>query len=1530
MDSIKGHPEHVETVFGEAIVARDESLVVLAGASGLGPPDLCWLQKAPKSVLTGSSGQAKGYYHSCLGVDASSSAAVAAYFATLTSLVEPPTFLQGLFSTSEVHIERGFYCCYDPLARLDVRCELCIPGGVVCGALDCEGNVHDVTPELWRNCVVASFLRAELYDAELVSHSSVPVARYPPIPNSADEVRLLEAVTGLYEDMVLPEALEALTVDQSGGIAPEHADVVLYTLLHYFSKRQHWGTAFKFFTRLARVYPTAALYVAAVQRECGLYDEAMATLTRAVEEAPDDPVLLAGLATECLYADKVDAALRLATKSAHFRPQLRPAWLVLSRAHVRRGAGAAALVVLNLVPPPPLPGKEGAMLHVVVPPDPKSVTKPAVQPYDLDIFAVRQVLAEEAIVNSSGPATSRAPDTPGAALPGCLLVPREPLDGGTVPDTAPLRITKAVLAAVYTVLQELVAVSGWDGFLRLRSSVFVMHTDSDLLRQQQREAEERERQLQLLHRQLSATLPPSPSWVPPQPPFDVPPPEPEAGRRDALEGVEFRAALDEAAMMELAEYPEHLEDAYKDPRVAFAREAHRRHLREIAERQARLEAAEGGTYADDEWDGSSGGSASGGPDEGVGSGGGGGAGRPRSPTGRPVRGRHKGRTPSAKHQRTSRMTPKSSGRQQPEQQSQGASKEEHVEGGEEGWAKGRPASSATAAMEDAFSLDNGIVDAGEVVRQEAANALLLAHSHALKSAAEAPSALGEQQQQQAMGEAWDRGSGTPPKIVNATACPPTAPTSWWGELFGHGGGGTAPQRREAAPLGEAMERRTVGDRREYRIAKARCTMAAGLPCADCPPLPCSAAVGSLSGGTGLGGGGMIPPDNRRAAWRCEEGCFQRAGCHGRPAAAGSSGGRWDLVKAAVATEAHAVVCTELAPLVQMRPGMCHGGAVSSQGGPCGLNLIANRQLLAATVAGGTANTAAPTGSATISAEMAVAVGTPRMLACWGKSRRTVAKADLGGGGDGGSSSDCINVRTSRRRHELGRRLWRKWQRCWRLSPPQKLAMPYGPRAPMLTALCWSREVGGTARVGCTRSSGSIWQRHGIQHTTGAGPGPVAESGADAAVSSVTQTFNLNHSTSDAAALSPSGGPAASKLSAFGKAAVNASAASSGAANHRPSADGAADDDGYPLVLHNHDADRQMVQQGLDVTELGTKRLCVRWLDELIVALWHDLQAFLDWKALDLELVEAGFRTHAEIVGGVAPAPTADDYQLQAGAAPAGANTISADAAAAHGAEDPISTPPPLPRSPPHLPSVPCTEWLRRGLLAERLHHELDALAAYQAAVMTPPVAAYGGGETGGAVFAALPGGGPGAFSMIAWQAIMRLAPVAEPRHVSWALRGAQAVMTWLETRRVSGVVPSAGAATVPLTTGFVAALMTGTAGGGAGAAAAGFAAPAAAAALTAGAKLQACPLSVVHCLHLIAAVLGESAVEETLILQNGSSLRAGAWGEANMAKGVVAMDVLGAAAAVPTPLHPVIATVIRHAVRASASQPELGMGAATS
>jgi hypothetical protein len=36
----------------------------------------------------------------------------------------------------------------------------------------------------------------------------------------------------------------------------------------------------------------------------------------------------------------------------------------------------------------------------------------------------------------------------------------------------------------------------------------------------------------------------------------------------------------------------------------------------------------------------------------------------------------------------------------------------------------------------------------------------------------------------------------------------------------------------------------------------------------------------------------------------------------------------------------------------------------------------------------------------------------------------------------------------------------------------------------------------------------------------------------------------------------------------------------------------------------------------DVPSTPRRRLCVRWLDELIVALWHDLQAHMEWKVVD--------------------------------------------------------------------------------------------------------------------------------------------------------------------------------------------------------------------------------------------------------------------------------------------------------------------------
>ncbi len=80
----------------------------------------------------------QGYYHWVLGCELSSPAAIAAYFSSLIAAVESVSFISGMFTTTEFKVARGFYCAYDPFSRLDLRCELSVPGGVRVAAIDAQ------------------------------------------------------------------------------------------------------------------------------------------------------------------------------------------------------------------------------------------------------------------------------------------------------------------------------------------------------------------------------------------------------------------------------------------------------------------------------------------------------------------------------------------------------------------------------------------------------------------------------------------------------------------------------------------------------------------------------------------------------------------------------------------------------------------------------------------------------------------------------------------------------------------------------------------------------------------------------------------------------------------------------------------------------------------------------------------------------------------------------------------------------------------------------------------------------------------------------------------------------------------------------------------------------------------------------------------------------------------------------------------------------------------------------------------------
>lgn len=94
MNSLRDTPERIEQHFGEAVLARDDAIKRLGRKEGIGPPDLCWVRKYATNTLGFRTGEPQGFYHWVQGLEMSSAASVAAYFAQLTKLQENPSLLQ--------------------------------------------------------------------------------------------------------------------------------------------------------------------------------------------------------------------------------------------------------------------------------------------------------------------------------------------------------------------------------------------------------------------------------------------------------------------------------------------------------------------------------------------------------------------------------------------------------------------------------------------------------------------------------------------------------------------------------------------------------------------------------------------------------------------------------------------------------------------------------------------------------------------------------------------------------------------------------------------------------------------------------------------------------------------------------------------------------------------------------------------------------------------------------------------------------------------------------------------------------------------------------------------------------------------------------------------------------------------------------------------------------------------------------------------------------------------------------------------
>lgn len=99
------------------------------------------------------------------GVDASSSASLAAYLNSLTYTVEESSswFFGSASTKGAYRIRGGAYCSFNAFSRVDVRVEVKIPGGVDAYVVDIRGDRHEATPAIWQETYLSAILRAILY-----------------------------------------------------------------------------------------------------------------------------------------------------------------------------------------------------------------------------------------------------------------------------------------------------------------------------------------------------------------------------------------------------------------------------------------------------------------------------------------------------------------------------------------------------------------------------------------------------------------------------------------------------------------------------------------------------------------------------------------------------------------------------------------------------------------------------------------------------------------------------------------------------------------------------------------------------------------------------------------------------------------------------------------------------------------------------------------------------------------------------------------------------------------------------------------------------------------------------------------------------------------------------------------------------------------------------------------------------------------------------------------------------------------------
>ncbi|KAF3923029.1 hypothetical protein ABW20_dc0104218 [Dactylellina cionopaga] len=422
-------PELVEVDLHESLDARTESLLTLRQ---LGPPDLVHLVKfQPKGTQ-----REIGTYHHVTGIDASSSASLAAYINTLTYSIGENQIWFG--KPQSWKIQGGTYCCYNAFSRVDMRVDVSFPGSVDAYAVDERGERRVATEPLWLETYLCSVLRAFAYAEDSVQTRIVGCRRFNPVTSTDSEHRFLDAAERLFaKGWQLGSDPEV----QVPNLVSNHLTT---GILRYIHTTGRYTSGVNLFEKLRTKYPEVASLLARVLVDADEEVKAVQLLYDTIKVLPMDHALLDVQADFCQSKGRSDLALECAKRAVNSAPSEFTTWAKLAEIYIALEQYEMALLTLNSCPMftyqerdfPRMP--QPAKMHLPILPE--SMIDESLDEYDVKQDPVCRLFH---IFSSELPAAS----------------------------------LKGTFAKAYSLLTEIVAQVGWDTLLKCRSNVFVMEEE---------------------------------------------------------------------------------------------------------------------------------------------------------------------------------------------------------------------------------------------------------------------------------------------------------------------------------------------------------------------------------------------------------------------------------------------------------------------------------------------------------------------------------------------------------------------------------------------------------------------------------------------------------------------------------------------------------------------------------------------------------------------------------------------------------------------------------------------------------------------------------------------------------------------------------------------------------------------------------------------------------------------------------------------------------------------------------------------